>query len=468
MINLTNHIPNILVVGDLMIDHYVWGTCERISPEAPVQILKVQKENNRLGGACNVANNLISLGAKVSLCGIVGDDSDGNILLKMLEDSNIDIDLIAILNNFHTIKKTRLIAARQQVLRVDRECEIVSLDSQMILDKIASKINEFDSIIISDYAKGALSKDFTQSLINLANSFNKIILCDPKGNDYSKYANATLITPNRKEAENATNIKIDSKDSLFKAGFKLKEMCNLQYAIITLSEDGMAIFDSQMTEIPTLAREVFDVTGAGDTVIAALAFGLSCKLDIYKSAEFANAAAAVVVGKIGSASATLGEIFSYKNDISKDREIDNLLLIENLKKDGKKIVFTNGCFDIIHIGHISYLKKAKSFGDILVVGLNSDNSVRILKGKNRPINNEKDRAFVLASLSCVDFVVIFDEETPYNLIKKIKPDILVKGGDYNGKDVVGSDIVKDTRIVEFIPNMSTTNIVNKIKGESNE
>lgn len=469
MINLMNYTPNVLVIGDLMIDHYVWGKCERISPEAPVLILKVDEENNRLGGACNVANNLISLGAKVSLCGIVGDDSDGKILLKMLEDSNINTDLIEILNDFNTIKKTRLIATRQQVLRVDRECKIeskiASFDIAKVLNNIASKIDEFDSIVLSDYAKGALSKEFTQSIINLANSHNKPILCDPKGDDYSKYANATLITPNKKEAQSATNIKIDSKDSLLKAGFRLKEMCNLKYAVITLSEDGMAIFDSKMTEIPTLAREVFDVTGAGDTVISALTFGLSCGLDIYKSAEFANAAAAVVVGKIGSASASLGEIFSYKNDISRDKDINIFSLIDELKKDGKKIVFTNGCFDILHVGHITYLKKARSFGDILVVGLNSDNSVKNLKGKDRPINRENDRAFVLDSLSCVDFVIIFDEDTPYDLIKKIKPDILVKGGDYINKNVVGSDIVKDVRIVDFVPNASTTNIVNKIKGE---
>lgn len=466
MINLINYTPNILVIGDLMIDHYVWGVCERISPEAPVQILKVNKENNRLGGACNVANNLIALGANVSLCGIIGDDSDGNILLDMLKDSKINTDLVDILDGFQTIKKTRLLATRQQVLRVDRECSMVNFDSQKLFNKIKSSIDRFDSIILSDYAKGVLSKEFTQALINLANSFSKPILCDPKGDDYSKYYNATLITPNKKEAQIATNIKIDSKDSLCKVGFKLKEMCNLKYAIITLSEDGMVIFDTKMTEIPTLAREVFDVTGAGDSVIATLAFGLSCKLDIYQSAKLANAAAAVVVGKIGSASATLGEIFHY--NIAEDENINNLILIENLKKSGKKIVFTNGCFDILHSGHISYLKEAKSFGDILVVGLNSDHSVGNLKGKNRPINTQKDRAFVLSSLSCVDFVVIFDEDTPYNLIKKIQPDILTKGGDYHDKNIVGSDIVKDVRILDYVPNMSTTNIINKIKGESNE
>lgn len=462
MIDLINSNPSILVVGDLMIDHYVWGKCERISPEAPVQILKVDKENNRLGGACNVANNLISLGAKVSLCGILGDDIDGKILFNMIKNSNIKTDLIKILGDFSTIKKTRFIASNQQVLRVDIEYKNPKFDIDLILEIISKQINSFDSVIVSDYGKGFLSKQFTQSLIKLANNSKKPILCDPKGDDYSKYYNATLITPNKKEAQNASNIKIDSKDSLIEAGFKLKEMCNLKFSIITLSEDGMAIFDSKMTEIPTFAREVFDVTGAGDTVIAALAFGLSSNLDIYKSASFANAAAAVVVGKIGSASATFDEILKYYN--KDDKSIDSLSLIKSLKLLGKKIVFTNGCFDIIHKGHVEYLKKAKSFGDILVVGLNSDSSIKNLKGQNRPINNQDDRAVVLGSLSCVDFVIIFSENTPYDLIKQIKPDILVKGGDYKDKEIIGSDIVNDVRIVDFVPNKSTTNIINKIKG----
>ncbi len=462
MINLSKYTPKILVVGDLMIDHYVWGDCERISPEAPVQILKVRKENNRLGGACNVANNLISLGAKVAICGIVGDDNDGNILINMLQDSQINTEFIIKDSSFSTIKKTRLIASNQQVLRVDREFAFVSLHCK-ILESIAQNISEFDSIIISDYGKGALSYEFTQGLIKLAISHNKFILCDPKGNDYTKYANATLITPNKKEAQIATNIHIDSTDMLVKCGFKLKEMCNLTYAMITLGEDGMAIFGDDMTKIPTLAKEVFDVTGAGDTVISALAFGLSCGLDIYESAKFANAAAAVVVGKIGSASASLGEIFSY---LKYDKiHIDVLTLIANLRNEGKKIVFTNGCFDILHSGHIAYLKEAKSFGDILIIGVNSDSSVRRLKGNNRPINNQDDRKILLESLSFVDFVIIFDEDTPLELIKQIKPDVLVKGGDYCNKEVVGSNIVDDVRLVDFVPNKGTTNIINKIKGQ---
>ena len=455
--------PKILVVGDLMIDNYVWGRVERIPPEAPVQILKITKEENKLGGACNVALNLISLGAKAHICGIVGDDTDGNLLISMLDSANIKRDLLCVKSDFLSIKKTRFIASHQQVLRVDRESPNASLDSTA-LDKIQNCIDEFDAIILSDYAKGALSVEFTKSIIALANAHKKPILCDPKGDDYSKYTNATLLTPNKKEAQIATKIRIDSQESLLESIQKLKNDYNLQYALITLSEDGIAIFDTKLTQIPTLAKEVFDVTGAGDTVIAALAFGLCNKMDIYKSASFANAAAAVVVGKIGSAQATMSEIMNITHNL----EVDVFDLIADLKHNGKKIVFTNGCFDILHFGHISYLKKARSFGDVLVVGLNSNDSIKRLKGDKRPINDEADRMQILQELECVDFVIIFDEDTPLNLIKKIKPDILVKGGDYKGKEVVGSEIVKDVRLVEFIPNKSTSNIIKKIQGDKDE
>lgn len=451
--------PKILIIGDLMLDHYVWGSVERISPEAPVQILKITRENNRLGGASNVALNLIALGAKAHICGIVGDDMDGKNIISLLDSAGVNRDLLCVKSDFQSIKKTRFIASNQQVLRVDRESVEKSLDSAT-LGKIAESIKQFSAIILSDYGKGALSVDFTKQIIALANDKKIPILCDPKGDDYSKYANATLLTPNKKEAQIATNIRIDSEDSLLSALKKMKNDYNLTYALITLSEDGMAIFDSKLTQIPTLAKEVYDVTGAGDTVISALAFGLCNGMDIYESAKFANAAAAVVVGKIGSAQATRAEILSIMGG---DMHIDEIELIADLKRSGKKIVFTNGCFDILHFGHISYLREAKSYGDILVVGLNSNESVRRLKGDSRPINDENDRAQILRELECVDFVIIFDEDTPLNLISKIKPDILVKGADYKGKEIVGSEIVSDVRLVDFVPNKSTSGIVKKIK-----
>ena len=450
--------PRILIIGDLMLDHYVWGSVERISPEAPVQILKITRENNRLGGASNVALNLIALGAKAHICGIVGDDNDGKIIVDLLDSAGIERDLLCVKSDFQSIKKTRFIASNQQVLRVDRESVDMSLDST-ILEKIKDSLDDFNAIILSDYGKGALGVDFTRQIIALANERKMPILCDPKGDDYSKYANATLLTPNKKEAQIATNIRIDSAETLLDSLKKLKNDYNLTYALITLSEDGMAIYDDKMTQIPTLAKEVYDVTGAGDTVIAALAFGICTNMDIYESAKFANAAAAVVVGKIGSAQATRAEIFGVMGD---EAHLDDLELIADLKKDGKKIVFTNGCFDILHFGHISYLRKAKSFGDILVVGLNSNDSVRRLKGDLRPINDESDRAQILRELECVDFVIIFDKDTPIELIKKIRPDILVKGADYKGKEVVGSEIVPDVRLVELAKGRSTSGIVEKI------
>ncbi len=454
--------PKILIIGDLMLDHYVWGSVERISPEAPVQILKITRENNRLGGASNVALNLIALGAKAHICGIVGDDMDGKNIISLLDSAGVNRDLLCVKSDFQSIKKTRFIASNQQVLRVDRESVDMSLDSQT-LARIADSLEQFSAIILSDYGKGALSVDFTKQIIALANDKKIPILCDPKGDDYSKYANATLLTPNRKEAQIATNIRIDSRDSLLSALKKLKNDYNLKYGLITLSEDGMAIYDSKLTQIPTLAKEVYDVTGAGDTVISALAFGLCNGMDIYESAKFANAAAAVVVGKIGSAQATRAEILSIMGG---DMHIDEIELIVDLKRSGKKIVFTNGCFDILHLGHISYLREAKSYGDILVVGLNSNESVRRLKGDSRPINDESDRAQILRELECVDFVIIFDEDTPLNLIRQIQPDILVKGADYKGKEVVGSEIVSDVRLVDFVPNKSTSEIVKKIKAKS--
>ena len=456
--------PKILIIGDLMLDHYVWGSVERISPEAPVQILKITRENNRLGGASNVALNLIALGAKAHICGIVGDDMDGKNIINLLDSAGVNRDLLCVKSDFQSIKKTRFIASNQQVLRVDRESVDMSLDSQT-LARIGDSLEQFSAIILSDYGKGALSVDFTKQIIALANDKKIPILCDPKGDDYSKYANATLLTPNRKEAQIATNIRIDSRDSLLSALKKLKNDYNLKYGLITLSEDGMAIYDSKLTQIPTLAKEVYDVTGAGDTVISALAFGLCNGMDIQTSAKFANAAAAVVVGKIGSAQATRAEILSIMGG---DMHIDEIELIADLKRSGKKIVFTNGCFDILHLGHISYLREAKSYGDILVVGLNSNESVRRLKGDSRPINDESDRAQILRELECVDFVIIFDEDTPLNLIAKIQPDILVKGADYKGKEVVGSEIVSDVRLVDFVEGKSTSEIVNKIKGVKNE
>jgi len=474
MIDLKDVCPKILVIGDLMIDHFLWGSCERISPEAPVQIINIENESTSLGGAGNVINNLNSLGAKVDFISVIGDCNTSNELLKLLSDINIGIQYLIIQNKRITSKKTRIIASQQQVIRYDKESnDEININSQnQLLETFTKIVNDYDTILLSDYGKGVLTHNICQSLISIANKNNKKILVDPKGLNYSKYKGAYLLTPNKKEAGEATNEIINDKKSLKKALQKLKNQCNLAVSIITLSEEGIAIFDNELRTHPTAAREVFDVTGAGDTVIAALGFALSSNKNIDEAVKFANLASGVVVGKIGSATTTLDEIIEYESNLrlrTSDKNIKNLqeilTTVSELKKNNKKIVFTNGCFDILHIGHIKYLEAAKSHGDILIVGLNSDQSIEIIKGANRPINPANDRANIIAALKSVDYLVVFDEETPLNLIRSIKPDVLVKGGDYENKKVIGEEIVNKLVIIPFIEGKSTTKIIERIKSK---
>lgn len=469
---MPNKEVNICVIGDLMIDHYLWGSCDRISPEAPVQVVDVKKETTLLGGAGNVVNNLVSLGANVVVLSVIGDDEAGRELESMLKSLEVKT-LLSTQKNRKTSKKSRILVSNQQVVRYDKESkDPISQESiDKIKNSLAKIIDSIDVILLSDYGKGVLTNTLTKDIIDLANKHNKKVLIDPKGNDYSKYANAYLLTPNKKEASLATNIEINSKEMLLRAITKLKNELDLGVSLITLSEDGIAIYDDKLSIKPTVAKEVFDVTGAGDTVLASLGYMTALGKDIYESVEFANLAAGVVVSKVGSATATLEEIEAYRYSLHKSgpeshiKTKDEMIkIISNLKTKNKKIVFTNGCFDILHRGHVSYLDKAKSQGDILVLGLNSDSSVKRLKGEDRPINNEEDRAFVLAALESVDYVVIFEEDTPYELIKALKPHILVKGADYKGKDVVGADLVEELKLIEFINGKSTTNTIAKIKG----
>lgn len=466
--------PSILVIGDLMIDHYLWGNCERISPEAPVQIVDISNETTVLGGAGNVINNLNALGAKVSVVSVIGDDDNGVELLKMLQDIDVDTSDIVIQKNRNTSKKSRVIAVSQQVLRYDKESkediDAASIDS--ILNSITASISEYDIVILSDYGKGVLTDELCQEVIKISNDKNIRVLVDPKGSDFVKYKGAHLLTPNKKEAILATGIDIKDESSLQEALLKLKTDCDLGISLITLSEDGIAVYDDEMKKFPTVAKEVYDVTGAGDTVIASIAFALSAGQSIEETAKFSNLAAGVVVGKIGSATVTLDEIEEYEASLHKsesDAHIKSFEEIESLvkryKANGKKVVFTNGCFDILHVGHVKYLQIAKSFGDILIVGLNSDASVTRLKGPTRPVNLVEDRAYLLAALEAVDFVVPFNEDTPYNLIKMIAPDTLVKGGDYEGKSVVGTEFAGELKLVDFVDGKSTTKTIQKIQGQ---
>ena len=472
MIDFQGKSPKLLVIGDLMIDHYLWGSCERISPEAPVQVVNVKSESVVLGGAGNVINNLNALGAKVDVISVIGGCEISDELKTLLTDIRVNTQYLITQKDRITSKKSRIIASQQQVVRYDREStDEISHESQKeILDTFRSIITDYDAVLLSDYGKGVLTKELTNSLIDIANENSKKVLVDPKGLDYSKYKGAYLLTPNKKEASEATQVNIKDEVSLAKAITQLKTVCDLDVSLITLSEQGVAIYDDKLRTHPTVAREVFDVTGAGDTVLASLGFALACDYGIDDAVKFSNLAAGVVVGKIGSATATLNEIIEYESSLNKstsDEHIKTLgeitALSEELKARGKKIIFTNGCFDILHAGHVRYLETAKSYGDILILGLNSDRSVTTLKGEGRPINIQMDRAYILAALEAVDYVVVFDEDTPYDLIKAVKPHVLVKGGDYEGKDVVGQDIADELKLVQFVDGKSTTRTIEKIQ-----
>ncbi|MDO9207868.1 MAG: D-glycero-beta-D-manno-heptose-7-phosphate kinase [Sulfuricurvum sp.] len=468
---LQNARPRILVIGDLMIDHYLWGGCERISPEAPVQVVDISRETTVLGGAGNVINNLAALGASVYVAGVIGSDESGEELKEMLLALGVSVDGLVVQQGRKTSKKSRIVASNQQILRYDRESKdpISQESAKGVVEYATGVMGQCDIVILSDYGKGVITEEVAQGIIDNARTMGKKVLVDPKGKDYTKYRGAYLLTPNKKEASEATGIVIQDDVSLQTALLTLKETCNLECSMITLSEDGIAIYDDSMRRFPTVAREVFDVTGAGDTVIASLAFGLSASMSIDDAARFSNRAAAVVVGKIGSATVTLEEIEEYEASLHQSDSRAHLKtqseivdIVARLRAKNKRIVFTNGCFDILHVGHVKYLQEAKSYGDVLIVGLNTDDSVRVLKGPTRPVNSEEDRAYILGALEAVNYVVMFSEETPYELIKSIAPDILVKGGDYEGKSVVGAEFANELRLVQFVDGKSTTATIERI------
>jgi len=469
--NKKNTKVNILVFGDLMLDTYLWGNCSRISPEAPVQIIDVKKETNLIGGAGNVANNLISLGASVDLLSVVGDCEVARSLIDLIKKSGIGHNKIIKSSKRQTSKKTRVISSQQQVLRFDSESSenIDKVFEDKLFNMLLRSIDDYDIVVISDYAKGVCTKSLTQRVINICNERNLKVLIDPKGTDYSKYKNAYLLTPNARELSEATNIALNDESKIEEALKEIKKQCNLDIAMVTLSEKGIGVIDNGFKIFPTHSREVFDVTGAGDTVISAIAYALALDYKINAAIKFANLAASIVVGKIGASTASFNEILEYETAFHLTSSFSNVKtnveivkIVADLKLRDKKIVFTNGCFDILHSGHLSYLEKAKEFGDILIVGVNSDQSVKKLKGKKRPIINEKERAFLIAGLEVVDYVVIFNEETPLRLIESIKPNTLVKGSDYQNQTIVGSEIVQEVQLVDFVTGKSSSNIIRKI------
>ena len=457
----------VLVVGDMMLDIYYTGDVSRISPEAPVPVVKISDTTNRLGGACNVANNLSHIDANVRLLGLASDDIHGKILKKMLDDIKVSYQLYDFQKN--TTSKLRVIGSRQQIARLDFEDDTV-LDKPSV-DKITKDIKTDlalnDVIIISDYGKGVCTDEICAYIISEAKKISKPVIIDPKGNDWSKYTGATVVTPNVKELGVVANVSIKNTDEdVIKYGRMIKDKYDIEYLIVTRSDKGITVITSDYVKtFKAESKEVFDVSGAGDTVVSILAVSFALNYDIAETIELANRAAGIVVAKAHTVPITIDELKESYNLIERSKMItteslDSVLLY--YRDRGKKIVFTNGCFDILHIGHVKYLQASKEVGDVLIVGLNSDKSVKILKGNDRPINNQTDRATLLSAFSFIDHLIIFDEETPIELIKTIKPDVLVKGGDYKLEEVVGREYATKVELIDFVEGYSSTNIINKI------
>lgn len=460
---------SVLVVGDVMLDRYWHGGTSRISPEAPVPVVKVDQMEDRPGGAANVALNIAALGASATLIGVTGEDDAAQSLRASLRAVGVKTQFQTIKDQ-PTIVKLRVMSRHQQLLRMDFE-EPFRTDTAAIAASVDSQLSAVKVLVLSDYGKGALQNH--QELVQLARKKGITVLADPKGKDFSIYRGASLITPNLSEFEAIVGHCRDD-DDLVSKGLALLADLDLEALLITRSEHGMSLLRQGHAplHLAAKAREVFDVTGAGDTVISTLAASLAAGEPLEQAVALANLAASIVVGKLGTAAISAPElrraIHREAGSQSGALELDQLLIaIEDARAHGEKIVFTNGCFDILHAGHVTYLEQARAQGDRLVLAVNDDASVSRLKGPERPINSVDRRMAVLAGLGAVDWVVSFAEDTPENLLRAIKPDVLVKGGDYGIDQVVGADIVRayggEVRVLGLVENSSTTAIVNKIR-----
>lgn len=474
-------VKKMLIAGDIMLDIYHFGKVNRISPEAPVPVfLEIGKYKNLPGGAANTAVNVSAIGIDTILLSVVGEDTNGAILLDILHKSNIDVTAVKRLTCRGTISKLRFIGPNnQQLLRADTEDtqDINMLEVSENLERISRNISEVGLILLSDYNKGFLTEEISQYLIQLGKINHIPVLVDVKDKSLNKYRRAYLLKPNRMELRNLSNMPTDTIEQCENAAIKLCNMAECKYVLATLGADGMLLVnkDKKLLYARSMAREVFDVTGAGDTSIAYLAAELMLGRDICKAVQIANYAAGIKVSKVGTSIVYPSEVETAMN--GRTVELNRKLLnyyrqdgIEPLlksKTQNKKIVFTNGCFDILHAGHITYLKKAKELGDLLVVGVNSDASIRRLKGSSRPINTIQDRTLLLCALEIVDFVIPFEEDTPYELIQAVHPDVLVKGSDYAVESIVGRDIVQNNGglvvTIPLVEGKSTTEIINKIR-----
>ena len=475
---LTEKIQNlkIAVIGDVMLDRYFYGDVKRISPEAPVPVNHVKRIESVLGGAANVAANLANLGCQVYVGGVTGNDGNREILEKKFKAVGIDYAGLLRSDARSTITKLRVIGATQQMIRLDFEefSDLTSAEAVLLNDWLAGLFDQgIDGVIISDYAKGVCSDAFCQNAIKTAKAYHVPVLVDPKGENWEKYCGAEYITPNLKEMCEATGREVANEDDvILTVARTARNRYGIANIVVTRSEKGMTLVstDELFVHCPSTAQEVFDVSGAGDTVAAALMASIAGGLAAAEAVYLANRAAGIVVSKVGTYPVHRNELL--EDIINEERKHgfgyrplsqDELTALSKSWHDcGEKIVFTNGCFDLLHVGHVTYLEKAAHLGRRLIVGLNTDASVRRLKGDSRPLTHELDRARVLAALSCVDAVVLFDEDTPAELIRKIKPDVLVKGGDYKPEDVVGKEDAGEVKIIDFEEGYSTTGIIETI------
>ena len=460
----------VLTFGDVMLDRYWHGGTSRISPEAPVPVVKVEAEEGRAGGAGNVALNIAALGGKATLVGLAGQDEPGDILERQLSAAGVGCRLVR-QAQFPTITKLRIISRHQQLIRLDFEDGFPGVDSDALMRTFEAALGECDVVVLSDYGKGTLQN--VASFIQAARAAGRQVLVDPKGTDFSRYRGATLITPNLSEFEAVVGHCPD-EDALEERGAQLMAELDLQALLITRGEHGMSLLqrDREPHHLPAQAREVFDVTGAGDTVIATLAAGLASGLPLDSATQLANTAAGLVVGKLGTATATTQELAQA---LAAQRTVDHGVVEEGVLLDavaaartrGETIVMTNGCFDILHAGHVTYLEEASKLGDRLVVAVNIDETVRALKGADRPVNPLRNRMHVLAALGCVDWVVPFSEETPERVICEVAPDYLVKGGDNDPDKIPGAKCVREAggsvAVLTYVDGVSTTRIVDSIR-----
>lgn len=469
--------PKVAVVGDLILDHYVFGTVSRISPEAPIPVLHVRSEEDRLGGAANVAANILSMGGRTTLVGAIGRDEPGTRFRRLAQAAKGLTLSPAVMSHRPTVLKTRMVSQNQQMLRVDRENPgaLEADELKDVTERALKALAGVGALVISDYGKGVITPESAQKAIAAAAKAGVPVIVDPKGRDYSRYRGATAVTPNRGEAEAATGIDCSTLEGVREAGKWLCRQLKLSVAVITLSADGVAVVPArgEMVHFPAQARGVYDVTGAGDTFIATFAMCVAGKADFNTAARIANYAAALKVARFGAVAITREEL--RRSIISAHEGFDHAgkvltadELVEALvehRKRGERIVFTNGCFDLLHQGHVTYLNFCSGHGDIVVIGLNSDASVRRLKGPTRPVNESDARARVLAALNDVDYVTVFEEDTPDKLIRKLRPDVLVKGEDWSGKKVAGASFVESTGgqvvFAPLVEGKSTTNLIAK-------